>query len=208
MEGHMFNSKTAFVLIVLLLVFSLFIVKDAFTQAKGMILGRVVDENSRDYLPGANVMLEGTILGASSDREGVFVIQEVPYGSYRLVVNYIGYNDFTVDVTVTESEYKVRLPEIELQISAIQADAVVVEGQAEGQMKALNQQRTSRNIKNVVAREQMELFPDYTTADAVRRLPGVYISRDQGEGRYVLVRGTEPRNWRPAGWKKGTLNLI
>jgi TonB-dependent receptor len=49
------------------------------------------------------------------------------------------------------------------------------------------------NIKSVVSREQMELFPDYTTADAIRRLPGVYIGQDHGEGRYVLIRGTEPR---------------
>ena len=189
----MSKPKTAFILVVIILLSSFFVAQNAFAQAKGMILGRVVDANSKDYLPGANVMLEGTILGASTDREGIFVISEVPFGTYQLVVNYLGYNDYTMEVSVTESEYKVRLGEIDLQISAIEADAVVVEGQAEGQMKALNQQRTSRNIKNVVAREQMELFPDYTTADAVRRLPGVYISRDQGEGRYVLVRGAEPR---------------
>jgi len=189
----MSKPKTAFIFIVLLSLFSLFVAQNAFAQAKGMVLGRVVDANTKDYLPGANVMLEGTILGASTDREGIFVILEVPFGTYQLVVNYIGYNDFTTEVSVTESEYKVRLPEIELEISAIEADVVVVEGQAEGQMKALNQQRAAPNIKNIVAREQMELFPDYTTADAVQRLPGVYIDRDGGEGRYVLVRGTEPR---------------
>ncbi len=189
----MFKPKTAFIFIVLLSLFSLFVAQNAFAQAKGMVLGRVVDANTKDYLPGANVMLEGTILGASTDREGIFVILEVPFGTYQLVVNYIGYNDFTTEVSVTESEYKVRLSEINLEISAIEADVVVVEGQAEGQMKALNQQRAAPNIKNIVAREQMELFPDYTTADAVQRLPGVYIDRDGGEGRYVLVRGTEPR---------------
>jgi TonB-dependent receptor len=85
------------------------------------------------------------------------------------------------------------LDEIKMEVSALESDAIVVEGQLEGQLKALNQQRVAPNIKNVVAREQMELFPDYTTADVLQRLPGVYIDRDQGEGRYVMVRGTEPR---------------
>ena len=193
MEAHMSKPKTAFILIVLLLLSSFFVAQNAFAQAKGIIFGRVVDASTGTYLPGANVMLEGTILGASTDREGIFVIQEVPFGTYQLVVNYLGYADYASEVSVSESEYRVILPEIELQISAIEADAVVVEGQAEGQMKALNQQRAAPNIKNIVAREQMELFPDYTTADALQRLPGVYIDRDGGEGRYVLVRGTEPR---------------
>jgi TonB-dependent receptor len=189
-------SQNHFLLVIcLILCFTLILFQadTLYAQAKGMIIGRVVDANSGDFLPGANVMLEGTIMGSSSDREGVFIILNVPDGTYNLIVSYIGYEDYSTEVTVSSSQRKVRLQELPLQISALQADAVVVEGQAEGQMKALNQQRAARNIKSVVAREQMELFPDYTTADAVARLPGVYISRDQGEGRYVLVRGTEPR---------------
>ena len=182
------SSFSTFILIVLML-FS----ASGLLFAQGMVAGRVVDANSGDYLPGANVMLEGTTMGAATDREGFFMISNVPEGSYNLVVNYIGYEDYTTEVSVSSSEPRVTLDEIGLALSAMETDVIVVEGQLEGQMKALNQQRVAPNIKNIVSREQMEQFPDYTTADAVRRLPGVYISRDQGEGRYVLVRGTEPR---------------
>jgi TonB-dependent receptor len=182
------SSFSTFIFIVLLL-FS----ATSVLLAQGMIAGRVVDANSGDYLPGANVFLEGTTMGAATDREGFFMISNVPDGSYNLLVNYIGYEDYQTEVTVSSSEPRVTLDEIGLTLSAMETDVIVVEGQLEGQLKALNQQRVAPNIKNVVSRAQMEQFPDYTTADAVRRLPGVYISRDQGEGRYVLVRGTEPR---------------
>jgi TonB-dependent receptor len=161
--------------------------------AQGMVAGKVVDGNTGEYLPGANVMLEGTTMGAASDRQGFFMISDVPEGTYQLLVNYIGYEDYTTEVTISSTELRVVLDEVALNLSAMETDVIVVEGQLEGQLKALNQQRVSPNIKNVVSKEQMELFPDYTTADVVQRVPGVYIDRSQGEGRYVMIRGTEPR---------------
>ena len=159
----------------------------------GMVAGRVVSAEDGSYLPGANVFLEGTTMGAATDREGFFMISNVPQGTYQLMINYIGYADYTTEVNISGTERRVVLDEIGLKLTAMETDVIVVEGQLEGQLKALNQQRVSANIKSVVSREQMELFPDYTTADALQRVPGVYIDRSQGEGRYILIRGTEPR---------------
>ena len=184
------RNRVFCVFIVLILLLSV-VVSQA--QVKGIIAGRVTDASTGGYLPGANVFLVGTTIGAATDREGSFVILNVPEGTYQMRVGYIGYEDYTKEVEISSSQRKVVLDNIPMQLSAMETDAIVVEGQLEGQMKALNQQRVAPNIKNVVAREQMEKFPDYTTADVLQRLPGVYIDRDQGEGRYVLVRGTEPR---------------
>jgi len=63
----------------------------------------------------------------------------------------------------------------------------------QGQAKALNTQENATNITNVVASDQMSRFPDINAAESTQRLPAVSLLRDQGEGRYVLVRGTEPR---------------
>ena len=63
----------------------------------------------------------------------------------------------------------------------------------EGQARALNQQRTAPNIVNVISADQIGQFPDSNAAEATQRIPGVTIERDQGEGRYVAIRGTEPR---------------
>ena len=36
------------------------------------------------------------------------------------------------------------------------------------------------------------MLPDQNVAEAVRRLPGVSVANDQGEGRYVIIRGVNP----------------
>ncbi len=63
----------------------------------------------------------------------------------------------------------------------------------DAQARALNQQRTAPNITNVVSADQIGQFPDTNAVEAVQRIPGISIQRDQGEGRYIIVRGAEPR---------------
>ena len=54
------------------------------------ISGRVTDAGSGDFLPGANVIVEGTNFGASSDRSGSYAISGLADGDYTLTVSYIG----------------------------------------------------------------------------------------------------------------------
>jgi TonB-dependent receptor len=70
---------------------------------------------------------------------------------------------------------------------------VTADSLADGQAQALNEQRSAPNIVNVVAADQIGQFPDPNAAEAASRIPGVSIARDQGEGRYILIRGTEAR---------------
>ncbi|MBN2007793.1 carboxypeptidase-like regulatory domain-containing protein, partial [candidate division KSB1 bacterium] len=67
----------------------------------GKISGTITDASSGEALPGANILIEGTSLGAASDMEGNYVIAKVPPGSYTLVVTYIGFKakEFPVRVT-------------------------------------------------------------------------------------------------------------
>jgi TonB-dependent receptor len=157
----------------------------------GTVSGRVTDGKSKDFLPGANVMLKGTNFGAVTDREGVYLIPDVPPGAYTLVVNYIGYEKFTSEITVTAGA-KIKQDAV-LTVSYVDIGQVVVEGIRQGQVKALSQQRTAVNISNVVSQEQIERFPDENTADVLKRIPGLYIQNSLGEGRFALIRGTDPR---------------
>jgi TonB-dependent receptor len=59
----------------------------------------------------------------------------------------------------------------------------------DAQALALNQQRSSENYKNVISADLLGRFPDANLAESTQRIPGVSIERDQGEGRYVNVRG-------------------
>jgi TonB-dependent receptor len=78
---------------------------------------------------------------------------------------------------------------------AAQSSSVTVSSDPDlvGQARALNDQKNSINLINLVASDQIGSFPDPNAAEAVQRVPGIVVQRDQGEGRYVLIRGTEPR---------------
>jgi TonB-dependent receptor len=157
----------------------------------GKIVGKVTDAGTGDNLPGANVFLEGTNFGTATDRFGEYSITNIPPGTYSLLVRYIGYETDTSEISVS-GNYTVE-QNISLIPSAYEMDEVLVSGLLQGQVKALNQQLNSREIKNVLSRDEMEKFPDINTAEALQRIPGISISRDQGEGRFVFIRGTEPR---------------
>ncbi len=61
------------------------------TFALGRIQGRVTDAKSGEPLPGVNIIVKGTYLGAASDLDGEYVIRGVKPGSYDLQASFIGY---------------------------------------------------------------------------------------------------------------------
>jgi len=70
---------------------------------------------------------------------------------------------------------------------------MVVVGEKQGQANALDKQKNSDNLKNIVDADLIGKLPDESTADALQRVPGISVQRDQGEGHYVMIRGTESR---------------
>ncbi|WP_333585869.1 TonB-dependent receptor, partial [Phenylobacterium sp.] len=61
-------------------------------------------------------------------------------------------------------------------------------------VKSLEIQKASDNIVNVIASDTIGRFPDATAAGALARLPGVGVQRDQGQERYIQIRGA-PTRW-------------
>ncbi|MFC2084358.1 TonB-dependent receptor [Bacteroidota bacterium] len=185
MNQNLTKCRSIFILFLMFLFSSL-----AFAQTGG-ITGLVTDSQTGDFLPGSNIMLDGTTIGSSSDIGGKYRISNIPPGEYTLRVRYIGYEEYTTAVTVTAG--RTVEVNVQLNVSYVQMQDVVVSGLRQGQVKALAVQKEANNVKNVVSREQMENFPDVNTAEVLQRLPGVHIDRSQGDGRYVLIRGTDPR---------------
>jgi TonB-dependent receptor len=163
----------------------------AHAQESGRIGGLVLDKVSEEPLPGANILLEGTTTGASSDLNGEYLIPKVSPGSYNLVVKYIGYKEISIPINVKpgESVYQV----IELEYVAIKGEVIEVTAQAEGQIKAINQQLASNTIKNVVSAARIQDVPDANAAESIGRLPGISIVRSGGEGQKVTIRGMSPK---------------
>lgn len=156
----------------------------AFAQT-GRIAGVVVDAGTGDPLPGANVMIQGTSIGAASDVEGKFVIPYAPAGSQILVTSYIGYDRQEMPVEVVQGQQvDVR---IVLSWAGIEGDEIVITAQAQGQLQAINEQISARSISNVVSAERIRELPDVNAATAVSRLPGISLQN----GDQIVIRGIQ-----------------
>lgn len=164
----------------------------AHEQERGAVFGRITDGISGAPLIGADVVLDATDFSAATDRTGAFRLIGVPAGRYDILVAYLGHKDERASITVESG----RTASVEVKLAPAtfnETVQVTADSIGEGQASALNQQRTAINITNIVSADQIGSFPDPNAAEAAARVPGVSIARDQGEGRYVLVRGTEAR---------------
>ena len=157
----------------------------------GKIKGLVLDRVTGNPLPYANVFLDGTSLGSSTDLKGNFLILDVPPGSYTIKIRYIGYKKLDQPIELVDGQYLER--QFSLDPEALEGETVNVTVQAEGQKAAINQQLSSKSIVNVVSSARIQELPDANAAESIGRLPGVSITRVGGEGTKVVIRGVQPK---------------
>lgn len=155
----------------------------------GVISGRAVDRQGA-VLPGARLKLQpGDITGAT-DAQGEFNLIGVTPGDYTLTISYVGFATFTQQVRVSAGQTS-RI-DAKMDVSA-KSEVITVVADAYGEAEAINEQRTSDNILDVMPEGVIQSLPNENIADVVGRMPGVSLERDEGEGKYVQIRGTEPR---------------
>jgi TonB-dependent receptor len=156
----------------------------------GSITGTVtsVDQN---VLPGAQVELYPGDFSSTTNLQGEFVITNVAPGTYTLTISYVGFSQFTkkVDVTAGQSARVDAVLEVLQQNQVVEVTA----GRAYGEAEAVNETLSSDVLVNILPHNVMISLPNANVADAIGRLPGVTLERDEGEGKYVQIRGTEPR---------------
>lgn len=157
-----------------------------------VIRGTVTDRDTGDPLPGANVVLKGTLRGAATDVEGRFMILNVAPGQYTLIVSYLGYRSEEVVVTVVSGVSEVQVS-VQLAWEGIVGQEVVITAQVAGQLAAINEQFSDVVVKNVVSRDRILELPDNNAAESIGRLPGVVILRSGGEATNVAIRGLLPK---------------
>lgn len=112
-----------YLLLLSLLTFLLF--PDNTIAQTGTIKGRVTSEDKQ--LEFASVVLEGTLFGATTNEEGIFQINDVAYGTYRLKVSLIGYETQVKPVTLSSSHPLLML-DITLTETSASLDVVVISG--------------------------------------------------------------------------------
>lgn len=111
-------KRIQFYSLVVMIIF--IVVSNLWPGVTGKIAGRVIDAETGEPLPGVNVYLEGTTLGASTDLDGYYVILNVSPGTYNIIASNIGYQDqkvtgikVSIDFTTT-IDFKMRTTVYEL----------------------------------------------------------------------------------------------
>ncbi len=181
------NKISTFQIVLLFLISLNFVI----ASSTGTIKGKIIDKSIESALPGANVFIDGTALGASTNIDGEYKIMNIPEGSYKLIISYLGYKNKTIKINIEPN--KTIVLDFSLEAESIEGEEVVVTAQVLGQKQAINQQLSSSNIKNVVSSARIQEVPDANAAESVGRLPGVSILREGGEGNKVVIRGLDPK---------------
>lgn len=154
----------------------------------GTISGTVVDSVRGEFLNGAIVKIVDSQRITRSNREGQFTFSGLEAGRYEIEVDYLGYDIQRVEVNLGSTEGS--QVQIAMVATGVVEDRVLVRAIRDQQTRELNQQRAADNIINVISSDSIGRFPDGNVAEALARVAGVAVQRDQGEGRYISVRGT------------------
>lgn len=153
------------------------------------VQGRITDNRS-NLITGAEVSIPELTLRRITGADGRFQFNQLPKGTYTLLVNYLGAMPETRVLVVSDSEQ--RLGDIKLLSASDSIEHIEVVGQSGAVSKALNRQRNASGIVTVASTDEMGQFPDSNVSEALQRLAGLSVERDQGEGRFVRVRGLAP----------------
>lgn len=185
----MFKLFKAVVIAVILCGTSFFTVSAAQT-GKGIISGTIKD-SANAALPSAQIEVQPLGRKAASDDQGQFRITDVPAGEYTLNVSYVGFAPSTATVRVDAGQ--TANVDVTLKVATQNDEVMVVAERLLGEAEAINIERMSDNIVQVLPERVINSLPNTNIADAVGRAPSVSLERDEGEGKYVQIRGTEPR---------------
>lgn len=155
-------------------------------QSSGSISGKIADKTTKQPLEDAVVIVAGTSLGATTDAQGRFLIDNVAENVYKLEVHFVGYDSFLeTDVRVVRDK-TTYVEEIELIQSVLEGEETIV---AAGYFREDAQAPVS---SFTYTRDEIRRTPG-ATGDifrAMETLPGV--STSGGEFAAFSVRGGSP----------------
>lgn len=158
-----------------------------FVQAASSMEGQVTSISGTP-LEGVIVEVKGTSQTVFTDKTGRYFLRQVPQEDFTLVFQYLGLPTAERQVNAnTELSAPVNVSLGDTSTDGM--EVIEVTGQREAQNRSLNEYRASDAMANFIAADDMGQFVDQNVAESLQRLPGLSISRDQGEGRFVSVRG-------------------
>ncbi|MDK2761513.1 MAG: TonB-dependent receptor [Sphingopyxis sp.] len=150
------------------------------------VVGTVTDSTDTRALQSTELRLVELGRVVEADRDGSFRFVDVPAGTYTLEARYVGVEPHTQQVVVSDAG------NVTANVVLGTDGSILVIGQAANLASSLSRQRAADGVESVLTRDAIGQFPDQNVAESLRRLPGINILNDQGEGRFVSVRGLDP----------------
>jgi hypothetical protein len=159
--------------------------------AAGDITGKVTEASTGRPLPNATVRVPQLNRSVAADRSGEYRIEGVPAGSYAVEVEYVGIASGKGQVTVPESGAAEQNFSLGSAPEALGVEEITVTGYRLAQITALQDKKASQVIKESVTADDAGKLPDRNAGETLARVVGVAVTTDQGEGRYVTIRGID-----------------
>src|SRR6476660_7247257 len=159
----------------------------------GSLVGKVTDSASAP-VPSAMLHIIDSRVGSVSGDNGRYRIVGIAPGEHSVVVRRQGFDTDTFTVAIvagksTEHDVVLRAIPVSLREIVITASPRL----NETPQAALDKQRKADNIVSVMSGDEIRALPNANAAEAAARIPGVSTERDEGEGKFLQIRGTEPR---------------
>lgn len=156
----------------------------------GSINGKIVDSETGEPLPAANIKLLDTVLGATTNLDGEYRIDRIKPGFYSIRITVLGYSNFDV-IEIDVKEDKDTPLNVALTPEAIRGREVVVTARRVNTSTAglLGNQKRAQSISSGISSEQISKAPDSKASDILKRVTGLTVVDDK----YVFVRGLSER---------------
>ena len=175
----------------LLLVFALLANGALIAQNSRASLAGTVKDESGAVLQGARITLEPAAQPETSNGQGAFYFNSLTPGACKVTVSFVGFEPFTKEITLAVGQ----TTQIEaiLKVKSASDEVLVTAERPHGDAEAINRTLAAENILQVLPADVITSLPNANIADALGRMASVSVERDEGEAKYVQIRGTEPR---------------
>lgn len=194
---------------------------NVYGQSTGSFKGQIVNSKTNEFISNANIIVEGTNIGTSSDREGKFEIKNLTSGRYQILISVVGYNKKRVAIQLPKNAAETF--RVELEPANKELGDVDVIGHQFLISKDTSIVREPLSVATAISRistVEMEKQGAVTLIDAMQYIPGAWTeTRGRKVKQFFSVRGQKypypeysidgvwQREFEETGYFMSTLNI-
>jgi hypothetical protein len=159
-------------------------------QNTGSIKGRLIDSTANETVIGANIVIQGTTIGGSTDVDGNYTIQNLQAGTYNLVISCVGYKPKQIDgVKVYAGKITIVDTNLESDVAVLEAAVIVAQRETFSEVSVISEIRLAESVAVGISAEQISKSQDRDASQIVRRIPGINVS----DNNFIRIRGLAER---------------